>query len=74
VITTDAPGCRGTVEDGENGLLVPVADPDALYAAMRRFVVEPALARRMGEASLRIVRDKFDVNQVNAAILEATGL
>jgi glycosyltransferase involved in cell wall biosynthesis len=74
VITTDAPGCRATVEDGENGLLVPVADSDALYAAMRRFVVEPDLARRMGEASLRLVREKFDVHQVNAAILEATGL
>jgi glycosyltransferase involved in cell wall biosynthesis len=74
VITTDAPGCRGTVVDGENGLLVPVADPDALYAAMRRFVVEPDLARGMGEASLRLVREKFDVHSVNAAILEATGL
>ena len=74
VITTDAPGCRGTVEEGGNGLLVPVADADALYAAMRRFVVEPALAGRMGEASLRLVRQKFDVHKVNSAILEATGL
>ncbi len=74
VITTDAPGCRGTVVDGENGLLVPVADAEALYRAMRRFVVEPGLAERMGEASLRLVREKFDVNKVNVAILEATGL
>ncbi len=74
VITTDAPGCRGTVVEGENGFLVPVADSDALYRAMRRFVEEPALARRMGGASLRLVREKFDVHQVNAAILEATGL
>jgi glycosyltransferase involved in cell wall biosynthesis len=74
VITTDAPGCRGTVVDGESGLLVPVADPDALYSAMRRFVVEPDLAGRMGEASLGLVREKFDVHKVNAAILEATGL
>lgn len=74
VITTDAPGCRGTVADGENGFLVPVGDADGLYRAMRRFVEEPALARSMGEASLRLVREKFDVNQVNAAILEATGL
>lgn len=74
VITTDAPGCRGTVADGENGLLVPVADSDSLYAAMRRFVVEPALAQRMGEASLRLVREKYDVHKVNSAILEATGL
>jgi glycosyltransferase involved in cell wall biosynthesis len=73
-ITTDAPGCRGTVTDGENGILVPVGDADALYEAMRRFVVEPGLAQRMGEASLRLVREKFDVDKVNAAILEATGL
>jgi glycosyltransferase involved in cell wall biosynthesis len=74
VITTDAPGCRNTVEDGENGLLVPVGDSEALYLAMRRFVVEPALALRMGEESLRLVRVRFDVNKVNAVILEATGL
>jgi glycosyltransferase involved in cell wall biosynthesis len=74
VITTDAPGCRGTVDDGESGLLVPVADADSLYAAMRRFVAEPDLGPRMGAASLRLVRRKFDVNQVNSAILESTGL
>lgn len=74
VITTDAPGCRGTVVDGENGFLVPVGDADALYSAMRRFVDEPALAHKMGAASLRLVREKFDVEIVNATILERTGL
>lgn len=73
-ITTDAPGCRGTVVDGENGFLVPVADADSLYRAMRRFVEEPALAQSMGAASLRLVREKFHVDKVNAAILEGTGL
>jgi glycosyltransferase involved in cell wall biosynthesis len=74
VITTDAPGCRNTVVEGENGFLVPVGDAEALYRAMRRFVEAPALARTMGEASLRLVRQKFDVNAVNATILEGTGL
>jgi len=74
VITTDAPGCRETVVDGENGFLVPVGDSDSLYSAMRRFVETPALAQRMGEASLRLVREKYDVDKVNAAILEGTGL
>lgn len=74
VITTDAPGCRETVVDGENGFLVPVGDCDALYRAMRRFVEDPGLARLMGEASLRIALAKYDVNKVNAAILEATEL
>src|SRR5262245_52192999 len=36
VITTDAPGCRETVIDGESGLLVPVGDAGALAAAMMR--------------------------------------
>jgi glycosyltransferase involved in cell wall biosynthesis len=74
VITTDAPGCRNTVADGVNGFLVPVGDSEALYRAMRRFVEEPALAQKMGEESLRLVREKYDVNAVNAAILEAVGL
>jgi glycosyltransferase involved in cell wall biosynthesis len=74
VITTDAPGCRNTVVEGENGFLVPVGDSDALYRAMRRFVEDPSLARTMGEASLRLVREKFDVDKVNAAILEGLGL
>jgi glycosyltransferase involved in cell wall biosynthesis len=74
VITTDAPGCRGTVVEGGNGLLVPVGDAEALYRAMRRFIEEPGLAEAMGAASLRLVREKFDVHKVNSAILEATGL
>ena len=49
-------------------------EQNELLKLVRRFVEEPALARRMGEASLRLVREKFDVNKVNAAILEKTGL
>lgn len=36
---------------------------------MQRFVVEPGLAERMGEASLRIARERYDVRKVNAAML-----
>ncbi len=39
VITTDAPGCRETVLDGDNGFLVPVKDTDALAQAMLRFII-----------------------------------
>jgi glycosyltransferase involved in cell wall biosynthesis len=38
IITTDAPGCRDTVDDGINGIIVPVADAIALQAAMRGFL------------------------------------
>jgi glycosyltransferase involved in cell wall biosynthesis len=74
VITTDAPGCRETVVDGVNGFLVPPRDAYALFAAMKRFVETPDSAVWMGAESRRIAEDKFDVNKVNAALLEHVGL
>jgi glycosyltransferase involved in cell wall biosynthesis len=74
VVTTDAPGCRETVLEGVNGLLVPPKDWEALYRAMRRFVDEPRLIAPMGAESRRIAEEKFDVRKVNAALLAAAGL
>lgn len=74
VVTTDAPGCRETVVEGDNGFLVPPRDAEALYRAMRRFVDEPALAAAMGAASRRLAEERFDVRKVNRAILEHAGL
>jgi glycosyltransferase involved in cell wall biosynthesis len=74
VITTDAPGCRQTVEHGRNGLLVPPRDSDALFEAMRHLVENPQLIAPMGAASRHIAEDKYDVRKVNAALLTAAGL
>jgi lipopolysaccharide/colanic/teichoic acid biosynthesis glycosyltransferase len=74
VITTDAPGCRETVIDGENGFLVPPQDPEALAEAMLRCIRDPALARRFGARSRRLVEEIFDVRLVNRAILKAMNL
>lgn len=74
IITTDMPGCRDTVVPGENGFLVPPRDVDALVAAMRRFIDEPGLVRRMGAASRRLAEERFDVERCNARVLAAMGL
>lgn len=74
VITTDAPGCRETVVDGDNGFLVPVKDVDALAAAMMKMIDTPGLAASMGERSRRIADEKYDVHKVNAAMLEGMGI
>jgi glycosyltransferase involved in cell wall biosynthesis len=74
VITTDAPGCRQTVAEGETGFLVPVRDERALAAAMLRFLQEPALIERFGTAGRDRAKTIFDVNQVNALMLQAMGL
>lgn len=43
-------GIPSFLRDGENGLLVPPGDVDALVAALRRILTDDALARRLGDA------------------------
>ena len=66
VITTDAPGCRETVVDGETGFLVPVQNAEAVAEKMCAFVENPELIKKMGQASAEYCRQKFDVRKVNA--------
>jgi glycosyltransferase involved in cell wall biosynthesis len=73
-ITTDAPGCRETVVDGDNGFLVPVKSVDGLVEAMLRFTEDPDLCRKMGARSRAIAEDKYDVHKVNAVMLREMGI
>jgi glycosyltransferase involved in cell wall biosynthesis len=74
IITTDAPGCRETVIDGENGFLVPVKSVDDLVGAMQRFIDDPQLAVTMGKRSREIAEEKYDVHKVNAIMLHEMGI
>ena len=68
IITTDHVGCRETVDDGVNGILVPPRDVDALVRAMRRLIETPRLAQQMGTASRRLAEERFDAG-VSACLL-----
>jgi glycosyltransferase involved in cell wall biosynthesis len=46
-----------------------VRDSNALAQAMLRFVREPELIAVMGRESRRMAEERFDVNQINAQIL-----
>jgi len=70
VITTDAPGCRETVVDGENGFLVSVKSVDELEKSMLKFINQPSLAMSMGRRSREIAEEKYDVHKVNAVMLQ----
>ncbi|MFC3703885.1 glycosyltransferase family 4 protein [Devosia honganensis] len=74
IVTTDSVGCRETVVEGRNGYLVPPRDPEALAAAMRRFIDDPQKIAAMGQQSRHLAEARFDVRQVNAKIIEAMGL
>lgn len=74
IITTDAPGCRETVIDGKNGFLVPVRNSKKLAEKMMWMIENSEKAKKMGEESFKICKEKFDVNNVNKVILNAMGL
>ena len=74
VITTDAPGCRETVVEGDNGFMVPVKSANALEQAMLRFVQDRTLAVRMGQRARQMAEDKYDVHKVNAVMLREMGI
>lgn len=73
IITTDAPGCRETVQQGVNGYLVGVQDVQGLTQKMEHLIANPELCKKLGEASLKIAREKYDVKRVNQDILHTMG-
>ena len=70
IITTDAPGCRETVTEGENGFLVPVKDDKAVAEKMLFLYENPDVCEQMGAASRRTAEQRFDVRLVNRTILQ----
>ncbi len=74
IITTNAPGCRETVIDGQNGFIVPVMNTEALVEKMLFLADNRELVIKMGQISRSIVEKKYDVEGVNAIILSAMGL
>lgn len=69
IVTTDTPGCRDVVRQGDNGLLVPAKDAAALAAALRALLADPALRARMGRRGREIAEAEYSVARIAAATL-----
>lgn len=71
IITTDAAGCRETVEHGLNGLVVPVKNPAALALAMSYLIETPKSAlEAMGQHSRNRALKLFDERIVTKSYLQ----
>ena len=70
VVTYDVPGCRETVVDGSNGILVAERDLGALTESLRRLIGDRALCQRMGEEGRRLAETEFGVDRVVNQTLE----
>jgi glycosyltransferase involved in cell wall biosynthesis len=66
IITTDATGCRDTVEDGYNGYLVPIKDSDALAEKLAILIDNKQLRVEMGRHSRALAERDFSLDDVVA--------
>ncbi len=72
LITSDIPGCREAVIDGESGYLCNVQDTDSLYQAMLRILeLSPEELEQMGRKGAEKIRREFDRNQVVQTTVQA---
>ena len=71
IITTNTPGCKETVIDEVNGLLVPIKDVKSLVIAIKKMLeFDSNKVRTMAEESIKLAKEKYDVRKVNQNIID----
>lgn len=64
VVGTKVGGVAGAVAEGRSGILVPPEDEDAFADALRRLLLDPGFAARLGAAGREHVRDRFSIDRL----------
>ena len=70
VITTDVPGCRETVIDHQNGILVRPYDEHELAKAMIYLINNKKYLKKMKKSSQEIAYKKFDSVKIDKNMIE----
>lgn len=63
-VATNVGGVEEVLHDGEDGLVVPPADPQALALAIEKLLSSPARARQMGQRAAREVAEKCSLDRI----------
>jgi glycosyltransferase involved in cell wall biosynthesis len=68
IVATRVTGCLDAVQDNMTGTLVPAADAGALAVGLNRYVCDPVLRRRHGEAAREWVLREFRPENIWQAV------
>ena len=69
-IVTNINGCNEIIVDGENGLIIPSKDKEALELAMLKLISDEELRKRLADNSREMITSRFQQQLVWDAILE----
>lgn len=65
VISTKAAGCAvDLIIPGENGFIVDEANADQLCSAMKKVILDEALARKMGNKSVEVIGSRYTLEEM----------
>ena len=74
IITTNTPGCKETVVEGENGFFTGIHNPEDLAEKIMLFIKNPEKIAEFGRRSLEICKQKYEVSITNSRMLEIMGI
>ncbi len=63
-LTTDSPAMREYVDDGRDGLLMPVGDAEAVAERLRGLMADASLRESLGRQGATLVRENFDASRM----------
>ena len=69
-VVSDIPGNLAVIEDGVNGLVVPVGDSDKLAKALLRLLGDPDLRQRLGQAARVKIEAGYDIEKVTDRLMK----
>ncbi|HMM16031.1 MAG TPA: glycosyltransferase family 4 protein [Petrimonas sp.] len=69
-IVTDINGCNEIIIEGENGVIIPAKDAEALRTAMRQFLDNPDNTEKMASRSRKMIVERYEQQAVWEALLE----
>ena len=73
IITTDWIGCKEPIEDGVNGYLVPIKNPEELAKRMYELAVDRKKLIEMSDAAYKTCQEKYAVEIINQQMRKVMG-
>tara|TARA_R110000850_G_scaffold218852_2_gene344389 strand:- start:7598 stop:8809 length:1212 start_codon:yes stop_codon:yes gene_type:complete len=69
-IVTDINGCNEIIEEGKNGLIIPVKNTEALYETMQQLLKDTHLYNHLQQNSRPMICERYEQRVVWEALLE----
>ena len=69
-IVTDINGSREIIRDGENGVIIPPRDEEALYLSMKRFVEHPDEVASMAQNARPLIASRYEQSYVRQCLYD----